>query len=102
MCTCAAVGPPTPATNVENLGKQRPQRRTWAQRGLPAAGSRGEAAQRGACAPRKHDHKLKRKKVGASKKSQDGDKYRGRGGLSGPSMPGDPSLLQHSPSWICL
>ena len=33
----------------ENL--RQPRRQTWiAQRGLPAAGSRGEAAQRGACA----------------------------------------------------
>ena len=40
----------------ENL--RQPRRQTWiAQRGLPAAGSRGEAAQRGACA-RKHGHKL--------------------------------------------
>ena len=37
-----------------------PRRQTWAQRGLPAAGSCGEAAQRGACA-RKHGHKRMRK-----------------------------------------
>ena len=53
MCTCAAVPPAQPRPNDHrrwsktsgNLGAKPGQ-----ERGLPAAGSRGEAAQRGACA----------------------------------------------------